>query len=108
MPALVYARSPQPDRQYDASDEWVADLATAALTVMRAVAHEMNGVAIELAALERRVSWEGPAAREFRRRSDALAGDATASASSLDLLVDDVRALRTRLWALTEQGLHGG
>lgn len=108
MPAPVYPRSPPSDRDYDASDAWIADLATAALTVLRTAAAEMESVTAELAALERRVSWEGPAAREFRRRSDALWAGGTASASALDALVDDVRALRARLWALTQDAPDGG
>ena len=113
VPSPVYPRSPAPDRDYDASDAWVADLVTAALTVLRAAASEMESVAVELASLERRVSWEGPAAREFRRRSDALGAGGSASAAALEALVDDVRALRTQLWALTQGTLkqdatHGG
>lgn len=112
VPVPVYTRSPPPDRHpehdYDASDAWVADLASAALAVLRVTAVEMESVAAELAALERRVSWEGPAAREFRRRSDALRAGGTASATALDALVDDVRALRTRLWLLTQDAPRGG
>lgn len=113
MPAPVYPRSPAPDRDYGAADAWIADLAAAALTVLRVSAVEMESVAAALAALERRVSWEGPAAREFRRRSESLGTGGTASAVVLESLVDEVRALRTRLWILTQgtstqDATHGG
>ncbi len=109
----VYPRSPAPDRDYDASDAWIVDLADAASAVLRVSAAEMESVAAALAALERRVSWEGPAARGFRRRSDALWAGGTASATALDALVDDARALRARLsvltqGALTQDASHGG
>ncbi len=108
VPAPVYPRSPPPERDYDASDAWIADLVTAALTLLRAVAAEAESTATALAALDRRVSWEGPAAREFRRRAGALWAGGSSSATALDTLADDVRALRTRLWMLTQDASHGG
>lgn len=108
MSDRIYPRSPPRDREFDASEAWIADLVTAALSVMRVVAAESECVAAALAALERRVSWEGPAAREFRRRADALWAGGATSATAVDALVDDVRALRTRVWALTEGSSHGG
>ncbi len=108
VPALVYPRSPPPDREYGASDAWIADLVTAALTLLRAAAAEAESTATALAALDRRVAWEGPAAREFRRRAGAVWAGGASSATALDALVDDVRALRTRLWMLTQDASHGG
>ncbi|MDO8383108.1 MULTISPECIES: hypothetical protein [Microbacterium] len=107
MPAAAFPRSPPPDREYDASDAWLADLVTAALTLVRAVAAESESVAAALIALEGRVSWEGPAARDFRRRAGALSADGSASSAALDALVDDIRALRNRVWTLTEAAPHG-
>lgn len=107
VPAAAFPRSPPPDREYDASDAWLADLVTAALTLVGAVAAESESVAAALIALEGRVSWEGPAARDFRRRAGALSADGLASSAALDALVDDIRALRNRVWTLTEAAPHG-
>ena len=104
----IYPRSPPRDREFDASEAWIADLVTAALSVMRAVAAESESVAVALAALERRVSWEGPAAREFRRRTEAVWAGGSASAAAMDALVDDVCALRARVWVLTQDAALGG
>ncbi len=108
VPAPVYPRSPPPDRDYGASDAWIADLVTAALTLLRVVAAEAESTATALAALDRRVSWEGPAAREFRRRAGAVWAGGASSAAAWGVLVDDVRALRTRVWMLTQDAPHGG
>ena len=108
MADRIYPRSPPRDREFDASETWVADLVTAALTMMRGVAVESESIAAALAALENRVSWEGPAARGFRRRADAVWAGGSASAVAMDVLVDDVRALRARVWALTQDAAHGG
>jgi hypothetical protein len=103
VPAAAFSRSPPPDREYDASDAWLVDLVTAALTLVRAVAAESESVAAALLALEASVSWEGPAARDFRRRAGGLSADGTASSAALDALVADIRALRNRVWTLTEE-----
>ena len=107
VPHLLPHRAPQPDRRYDASDAWVAELATAAAVLVRQALAEAEDAAALLEALHRRVAWEGPAAREFRNRADALSAAGVASAEGLRDVLDDVLALRFQVRTLSQGEAYG-
>ena len=75
---------------------------------MRQAVAEAEDAAALLAALHRRVSWEGPAAREFRNRAEQLSAGGVTSAEGLRDVLGDVVALRFQVRTLSQGETYGG